>query len=135
MARRSAEADLMSVAVPRSQGDESDIIESDIIEREAGAVRVLIVSDIRLYREALALRLGQARQLMIIGAVERGHAVQEAERLEADVVLLDVAEWQGLDLATALLAQRPDLNIVAMAVPEIAGHAIAGSGFAGYVPR
>ena len=98
MARRSAGADLMSLAVARSQGVESNIVESDIIEREVGAVRVLIVSDIRLYREALALRLGQARQLVIVGAVERGDAVQEAERLEPDMVLLDVAFWSASSL-------------------------------------
>jgi DNA-binding NarL/FixJ family response regulator len=112
----------------------SQDLERHTVER-TGAVRILIVSDVRLYREAIALRLSQAGQLVIVGAVERGDAVREAERLEPDMILLDAAEWQGLDLATALLAQRPDLNIVAMAVPEIAGHAIAGSGFAGFVPR
>jgi DNA-binding NarL/FixJ family response regulator len=104
-------------------------VECETVEREADAVRILIVSDVGLYREAVALRLSQARQLVIVGAVERGDAVREAERLEPDMILLDAAEWQGLDLATALPAQRPDLHIVAMAVPEIAGHAIAGSGF------
>jgi two-component system nitrate/nitrite response regulator NarL len=130
MSRRSAEADPISLAVMRSQD-----VERETAEREARAVRILIVSDVRLYREALALRLSQARQLVIVGAVDRGDAVREAERLEPDMILLDAAEWQGLDLAAALLAQRPDLHIVAMAVPEIAGHAIAGSGFAGFVPR
>jgi two-component system nitrate/nitrite response regulator NarL len=130
MSRRSAEADSIPLGVMRSQD-----LERHTVEGETGAVRILIVSDVRLYREALALRLSQARQLVIVGAVERGDAVREAERLEPDMILLDAAEWQGLDLATALLAQRPDLNIVAMAVPEIAGHAIAGSGFAGFVPR
>jgi two-component system nitrate/nitrite response regulator NarL len=135
MSRRSAEADSIPLAVMRPQALEPHTVEHETVERETGAVRILIVSDVRLYREALALRLSQARQLVIVGAVERGDAVREAERLEPDMILLDAAEWQGLDLATALLAQRPDLNIVAMAVPEIAGHAIAGSGFAGFVPR
>jgi two-component system nitrate/nitrite response regulator NarL len=135
MSRRSAEADSISMAVVRPQALERRPVELKTVERETSAVRILIVSDVRLYREALALRLSQARQLVIVGAVERGEAVREAERLEPDMILLDAAEWQGLDLAPALLAQQPDLNIVAMAVPEIAGHAIAGSGFAGFVPR
>src|SRR5438552_1609019 len=130
MSRRSAETDPMSLAVLRSQD-----VERETAEAETRAVRILIVSDVRLYREALALRLSQARQLVIVGAAERGDAVREAERLEPDMILLDAAEWHGLDLAPALLAQRPELDIVAMAVPEVAGHAIAGRGFAGFVPR
>src|SRR3954466_166181 len=118
MSRRSAEADPISLAIVPPPGGEGEIV-----AREAGAVRILIVSDVRLYREALALRLSQARQLVIVGAVERGDAVRESARLEPEMILLDAAEWQALDLATALLAQRPDLSIVAMAVPEIAGHA------------
>ena len=127
MSRRSAEADPISVVT----------IQTEDVVQDASAVRILIVSDVGLYREALAARLSQNRRFAIVGAVERSDALRDVERLEPDMVLLDAAEWQGLDLATTLLAHRPDLNIVAMAVPEIAGHAISAmwSGFAGFVPR
>jgi two-component system, NarL family, nitrate/nitrite response regulator NarL len=124
MSRRSDEAGPISTAAIR-QG----------VEREIDPVRILIVSDVRLYREALASRISQTGQFCIVGAVERADALRDVEHREPDMVLLDAAEWQSLDLATTLLAQRPELDIVAIAVPEIAGHVIAGSGFAGSVPR
>jgi len=53
------------------------------------------------------------------------------------VVLLDVAEWHGLDLARTLLVHRPELSIVALAVPDIVGHSLAAGwpGIVGFVSR
>ena len=98
---------------------------------------ILIVSDIRLYGEALASRLAEHDRFVVVGAVGREGAVREVNRFEPDLVLLDVGEWHGLDLATTLLAKRPKLGIVAIAVPEISGTAIAAmlGGVAGFVPR
>jgi DNA-binding NarL/FixJ family response regulator len=94
-------------------------IQSDDVESGTVKVHVLIVSDIRLYREALASRLAENDRFAIVGAVGRYAAVREVNRYEPDLVLLDVGEWHGLDLATTLLAKRPKLGIVAIAVPEI----------------
>lgn len=104
---------------------------------ETTKVRILIVSDVRLYREALALRLGQNECLVILGAVEPGDALAEVGRFDPDLVLLDARESHGLDLAETLLARRPELRIVALAVSELAGYAIAATwrGIAGFVPR
>lgn len=106
------------------------------LARDATKVRILIVSDVRLYREALALCVGQNERLTIVGAVERGGAIAEVERFQPDLVLLDAGEWHGLDLAKTLLEHRPKLSIVALAVPETAGRAIASiwRGIAGFVP-
>jgi DNA-binding NarL/FixJ family response regulator len=127
MSQRSAAVDTLSAVCVRS-GE---------VEAEMTRVRILIVSDVRLYREALALRLGQNDRLAILGAVGHDDAVCDVDRFEPDLVLLDIGEWRGLDLATTLLVQRPELQIVAIAVPEIAGHAMASMwrGIAGFVPR
>jgi DNA-binding NarL/FixJ family response regulator len=112
-------------------------IPSPSIAPDTAKARILIVSSVRLYREALALRLGQNECLTIVGAVEPGDALADVARFDPDLVLLDAGEWHGLDLAETLLAHRPELRIVALAVPELAGYAIAATwrGIAGFVPR
>jgi len=100
-------------------------IQSDDVESGTLKVHILIVSDVRLYRDALASRLAENDRFAIVGAVGRYAAVREVNRYEPDLVLLDVGEWHGMDLATTLLAKRPKLGIVAIAVPEISGSAIA----------
>jgi DNA-binding NarL/FixJ family response regulator len=119
-------------------------VESDALSvEEAGpadpdtAVRILIVSDVRLYREALGSRLAQNGRIAIVGAVGQRDAAAKAGRLRPDLVLLDMGEWHGLDLAATLLQQQPELGIVAIAVPERVSSAIAAmcQGIAGFVPR
>lgn len=126
MSRRFAEADAPSAA-PVQAGEIGSTVK----------VRTLIVSNVRIYREALASQLGQDDRLAIVGAVGHDGAVRDVNRLEPDMVLLDVGEWYGLELATTFLTQRPELGIVAIAVPEIAGATIAAMwrGIAGFVPR
>lgn len=112
-------------------------IPSPSIAPDTAKARILIVSSVRLYRDALALRLGQNERLTIVGAVEPSDALAEVARFDPDLVLLDAGEWHGLDLAETLLAHRPEVRIVALAVPELAGYAIAATwrGIAGFVPR
>jgi DNA-binding NarL/FixJ family response regulator len=107
------------------------------VAEDANMVRILIISDVRLYRDALALRLNQNDRLSIVGSTEHGAAVQNVESAEPDLVLLDVCDWHGLELAQKLIMLRPSLKVVGIAVPEIAGHAIAATlrGVAGFVPR
>jgi DNA-binding NarL/FixJ family response regulator len=127
MPRRSAEADSTS----------REALQTRDVAADGTALRILIISDVRLYRDALALRLNQDDRLSIVGSTEHGGAVPEVERCEPDLVLLDVCDWHGLELAQKLMALRPALMVVAIAVPEIAGHAIAATlrGIAGFVPR
>jgi DNA-binding NarL/FixJ family response regulator len=127
MLRRSAGAGSTLNAEVRSLGLADDAI----------PLRVLIVSDVRLYRDALALLLNQNEQLSIVGATENGAAVLDVERLEPDLMLLDVCDWHGLELAQKLMTLRPSLKVVAIAVPEVAGDAIAATlrGIAGFIPH
>lgn len=129
MSRRFVEPDVLSVPS----------IQSGKMAPAATATKVgiLIVSDVRLYREALASRLDQHDHLAIVGAVDCSDAVREVYRFKPDLVLLDIGEWHGLDLATTLFREQPDLGIVAIGVPEIAGSAFAAMrrGIAGFVPR
>lgn len=128
MPQRSAESVQQLVAAP-----------FDTRRREATAagIRILVVSHVRLYREALAERLAQNDTLAILGTTDHENALFEIARLKPDLLLLDMGEWHALDLATTLLKQRSPLRIVAIAVPEQASSAIAEvwQGVAGVVPR
>lgn len=126
MARRFVEADAPSAVSIRT---------SEI--GDAVKVRTLIVSNVRIYREALASQLVHCDRLAIVGAVGHDGAVGDVDRLAPDLVLLDVGEWHGLELATTFLTQRPELGIVAIAVPDVAGSTIATMwhGIAGFVAR
>jgi two-component system, NarL family, nitrate/nitrite response regulator NarL len=123
--------------MPRRSVESALSIETGEIAPDAIKVRILIVSDVRLYREAVASRLDQNDHFAIVGAVDHGGAVREICRFKPALVLLDIGEWHGLDLATTLLKDQPDLGIVAIGVPEIAGSAFASmwSGIVGFVPR
>ena len=105
--------------------------------KDFAPVRILIVSDVRLYRDALAFRLNQHIRFSIAGATEHRGAKADVERFAPDLVLLDVCDLQHLELARELLRLQPALPIVALAVPEVAGDAIAATvhGIAGFVPR
>ena len=100
-------------------------------------VRILIVSDVRLYRDALALRLNQDIRFSVVGTTEHHGAKADVERCAPDLALLDVCDLQHLGLARELVILQPALSIVALAVPEVAGKAIAATvhGIAGFVPR
>lgn len=126
MSRRSAEAD------PTLE----TALQPEIVEPDATPVRILIVSEVRLYRDAIAAHLEPKEWLTIIGGTGRGDALLEIERLEPDLILLDVCDWHCLDLAEKLLQREPEIKVVAIGVPGLAGRALAASwqGIAGFVP-
>jgi DNA-binding NarL/FixJ family response regulator len=74
--------------------------------RPAPAVRVLIADDHRLVAEALAAMLETEQQLEVVGLAYDGQeAVQLAQTLEPDVVLLDISlpVLDGFEAATRIL--------------------------------
>ncbi len=101
-------------------------------------IRVLIVAEIRLYREGLAEMLqGEPEIDVVATASGADEAVRELRERQPDVVLLDVAIPENAWLARALMAAVPGARIVALAVPEIEQEvlACAEAGVAGYVTR
>jgi two-component system, NarL family, nitrate/nitrite response regulator NarL len=101
-------------------------------------IRVLIVAEIRLYREGLAQMLrGEAGIEVVATATGADEAVPALRQTNPDIVLLDMAIPDNTWLVRALVAAVPGTRVVALAVPEIEREvlACAEAGVAGYVTR
>ena len=82
----------------------------------AAAIRVLLVEDNDVFREALELMLGVMPDIAVVGSVGDGHAaVAACARLRPDVVLMDY-RLPGLDgvEATAAIHASSDAAVVAL---------------------
>jgi DNA-binding NarL/FixJ family response regulator len=101
-------------------------------------IRVLVVGDIRMFREGLALHL--ARQPGIIvsdSAASRAELLEKIAGSKPDVVLLDMAMPESLDALRDVAQRASSTRVVALALPNVepAVLACAEAGIAGYVPR
>ena len=101
-------------------------------------VRVLVVTEIRLYRDGVADALRRRDDVEdAVTAATGSAAVLCARRSECDVALVDMALAEGAETVAALLAARPALKVVALGVPEDGPEvvAVAEAGVHGYVSR
>ena len=101
-------------------------------------MKVLVVTEIRLYRDGVAsalLALPDVESAITAGT--GAAAVTSARCAECDVVLLDMAMEDSARTARALTAARPGTRIVALGVkedcPDVVAYAEAG--VSGYVSR
>jgi two-component system nitrate/nitrite response regulator NarL len=101
-------------------------------------VKVLVVTEIRLYRDGVAEALRRLDDVELAATAATGPAaVVAARRTECDVVLVDMALTDSTGTVQALLTARPQLKVVALGVPEDGPEvvAVAEAGIAGYVSR
>jgi two-component system nitrate/nitrite response regulator NarL len=101
-------------------------------------IRVLIVSDVRLYRESLSALLGPLEQIVVVGTARSADdAVERVPGLNPDVVLLDTGQAGNVAAAQALVAPAPNARVVVIATPESEEDmiALAEAGVLGYVTR
>lgn len=101
-------------------------------------IRVLIVADVRFYRDGLADIIARHPRCTVLGtASTRTEAVDRVRQEAPDVVLLDAAMPDGLLTATDIVGCAPGSKVVAIALDETP-HAVlewAEVGASGYVPR
>ena len=97
--------------------------------------RVLIVSDVLLYREGLKASLAGLAGLEITNAVSGPEAITRAQALAPDVVLLDASLPDGLALAREIRRLAPGVRVVGFGVnlAEKGILACAEAGLAGFV--
>ena len=83
----------------------------------AAPVRILLVEDNDVFREALELLLGLRSDVEVVGAVGRGEeAVDAARERRPDVVLLDfrLPGMDGVQTTTALRGAVPGVAVVCL---------------------
>jgi two-component system, NarL family, nitrate/nitrite response regulator NarL len=100
-------------------------------------IRVVIISDIRLYQEGLALILAQHEGIAVTGAAACEDAILGPQPPGTDVVLVDTGSSNGSATVRSLVSAFPEAKVVALAVPdsEQGVLAYAEAGAAGFVTR
>jgi two-component system, NarL family, nitrate/nitrite response regulator NarL len=102
------------------------------------SIRVLVASHIRLYREGLERVLREAPEFTLVGnAGSAGEAIEQIQKLGADVALLDMAMSGALSVAKDVARGGGPSKIVALGMPddEMQVFSCARIGIAGYVTR
>jgi DNA-binding NarL/FixJ family response regulator len=83
----------------------------------AGAIRIVLVEDNDVFREALVLLFGLRDDVEIVAAVSEGEAAVEACREhEPDVVLMDyrLPGMDGVQATKAVLEAQPGVAVVGL---------------------
>jgi DNA-binding NarL/FixJ family response regulator len=81
------------------------------------AVRVLVVDDQALFREALATLLGARPEVEVVGEAGDGHqALERAAALQPDVVLMDLhmPVLDGIAATRRLTVEQPGVRVLAL---------------------
>jgi two-component system nitrate/nitrite response regulator NarL len=128
-----------SRCIPRSdEGGLRDTGQPKIAAEGVGVVSVLVIADVRLYREGLVHAIGHRDEVEVVGtAASSQDAVLQFADLRPDVVLVDVATTDGLSAVRGVVESVPNARVVAVASPETESDVIAyaEAGASGYVPR
>lgn len=101
-------------------------------------MRVLVVTEIRLYRDGVAEALRRQDDVeLVVTAASGAAAVLAARRAECDVALLDMTLADSTSTVASLLTVRSHLKVVALGVPEDSPQVVAcaQAGISGYVSR
>jgi two-component system nitrate/nitrite response regulator NarL len=89
-------------------------------------IRACIFSDVRLYRDGLAEILGGQRQIAVVASLAYGDGdLEAAERLEPEVVLLDVAGSEGESALRRFVGRLPQAHFVALTVSDSEAQIVA----------
>lgn len=104
----------------------------------AGAVpRVLVVSDVLLYREGLSASLRRDGRLEVAAAASCSEAFAAALRLAPCALLVDASTVAGLALARRFHAACPTIRLIGFGISEEGGDVIAcaEAGLVAFVDR
>ena len=108
----------------------------NIVSDGAGTTGVLIVADVRLYREGLAGSLANRPGLLVVGTcASRADARECVRNLHPDVIVLDMATSESLELIKDVRDEEVTAKVLAFAVDEVSSdiRECAEAGAAGYV--
>ena len=89
--------------------------------RRGTSTRVLVVDDHAVVREGLMMMLGKEQGIIVVGEADNGRsALEMAERLAPDVVLMDVSmpEMDGIETTSQLTAQHEGIRVIGLSMYE-----------------
>ncbi len=103
-------------------------------------IRLLLVDDHQVVRSGLRMLLENEQDVEIVGeAGTASEALKQAERLEPDVILMDIGlpDASGIEAAQRILELRPSAAIVALTIHEDREYffRMLEVGAVGYVPK
>ena len=101
-------------------------------------IKVIVVSDIKIYCEGLSRILANTHPIEVVGAENNFEsAVNKVKLGSPDVILLDMTMIDSCRIAQKVLQLCPETKIVALAVPEDEENIMecAEAGIVGYVAR
>jgi DNA-binding NarL/FixJ family response regulator len=101
-------------------------------------VRVLVVDDQELYRQAMAAVVDATDGFVVVGSADSGEeCLSVAERLRPDLVLMDVnlPGMDGVEAARALRARSQPPTVLLLSTYDEDEFEAAGCGAAAYVPK
>src|SRR5262245_43564734 len=98
--------------------------------------RLVVIADVRLYRDGLAAALGRYEQLSIVGtAGNAAEAISLVQQVQPDVAIVDMSLPDGFNLFGRVRSLQLATKLIAFGVDEDIGIIIrcAEAGAAGYV--
>jgi DNA-binding NarL/FixJ family response regulator len=104
--------------------------------RQGRTIGVLIVADVRLYREGLAASLTSRDHVAVLAtSASREDAHARVLELAPDVVIVDIATRESFELMADLRREMPNAKTLAFAVEEVTADIIecAEAGASGFV--
>lgn len=97
--------------------------------------RVVIVSDVRLYRDGLQASLARDGRLEVLAVISTSEALVTLAIEQADAVLIDAGASSGLALARQLRSLQPGARLIGFGISAAVEDLVAGaeSGLAAFV--
>ncbi|MDE3066861.1 MAG: response regulator transcription factor [Verrucomicrobiota bacterium] len=106
--------------------------------RAADKIRVLLVDDHKILREALGSLLNSQPDLAVAGEANDGReAIAQARQLKPDVVVMDInmPVLNGIEATRVVTGELPSVRVIGLSMAPDLGATILGAGAASYLAR
>jgi DNA-binding NarL/FixJ family response regulator len=106
------------------------------VPRDGETINIMVVSDVRLYREGLAGSLAQRHRLAVVSIANSIDDLTRVQECNPDIIVLDMSGRGTLDSIKRISSSSLRARVVAFAVEETERDVLlcAEAGAAGYVP-
>src|SRR6187200_381448 len=106
------------------------------VPRDGETINIMVVSDVRLYREGLARSLAQRHGLTVVCIANAVGDLALVHGCDPDIIVLDMSGRGSLDAIKRISSSQLKARVVAFAVEETERDVLlcAEAGAAGFVP-